>query len=161
LNSSSARQVPVPASQAEAGHLLAVDDLRVQFESSHGLIHAVDGVSYSVRRGETVALVGESGSGKSVSALAVMRLLPRATARVSGRVVFEGRDLLALSPSQMRELRGREIAMIFQEPMTSLNPVLSIGLQLTEPVRTHLGFTEARARDRAIELLTQVGSTEP
>ncbi|HET7593919.1 MAG TPA: ABC transporter ATP-binding protein [Stellaceae bacterium] len=134
--------------------------MRVHFESSRGTVHAVDGVSYGVRRGEIVALVGESGSGKSVSALAMMRLLPR-TARVSGRVLFDGRDLLALPAAQMRALRGRDLAMIFQEPMTSLNPVLSIGLQLTEPLREHLGVSEARARQRAIELLTQVGITDP
>jgi len=161
LNPSSARHAEAPASQPDAGYLLAVSDLRVQFETSRGTVHAVDGVTYGVRRGETVALVGESGSGKSVSALAIMRLLPRTTARVSGEVLFDGRDLLALPAAHMRALRGREIAMIFQEPMTSLNPVLSIGLQLSEPLRAHLGLSEARARQRAIELLSQVGITDP
>ncbi|HEX9488953.1 MAG TPA: ABC transporter ATP-binding protein [Stellaceae bacterium] len=161
MNPSSALHAEAPAREPDAGYLLAVSDLRVRFESARGVVQAVDGVSYGVRRGETVALVGESGSGKSVSALAIMRLLPRATARVSGKVLFDGRDLLALPAAQMRALRGREIAMIFQEPMTSLNPVLSIGLQLTEPLRAHLGLSEARARQRAIELLTQVGITDP
>ncbi len=96
MNPSSARHAEAPASQPDAGYLLAVSDLRVQFETSRGTVHAVDGVTYGVRRGETVALVGESGSGKSVSALAIMRLLPRTTARVSGEVLFDGRDLLAI-----------------------------------------------------------------
>jgi peptide/nickel transport system ATP-binding protein len=161
LSTSSARHAEAPASQPDSSYLLAVSDLRVHFASSRGTVHAVDGVSYGVRRGETVALVGESGSGKSVSALAIMRLLPRSTARVSGKVLFDGRDLLALPAGQMRALRGRDLAMIFQEPMTSLNPVLSVGLQLTEPLREHLGMGEAQARRRAVELLTQVGITDP
>ena len=158
---SSARQAEAPADRPEAGYLLAVDNLRVHFASSRGTVHAVDGVSYGVRRGETVALVGESGSGKSVSALAIMRLLPKTTARVSGRVLFDGKDLLALPAAEMRALRGRDLAMIFQEPMTSLNPVLSVGRQLTEPLGEHLGMGEAPARRHAVELLTQVGITDP
>src|SRR6185312_12227717 len=96
-----------------------------------------------------------------VSALAIMRLLPKTTARVSGRVLFDGEDLLTLPAAEMRALRGRDLAMIFQEPMTSLNPVLSVGLQLTEPLREHLGMGEPQARRRAVELLGQVGITDP
>jgi peptide/nickel transport system ATP-binding protein len=122
----------------------------------------VEGLSYQVHRGEMVAIVGESGSGKSVSALAVMRLLPDVTARIpKGSVCFDGRDLLELSDEEMRRVRGREIAMIFQEPMTSLNPVLKIGLQITEPLTIHLGMDDKAARARAVELLTLVGITEP
>jgi len=141
--------------------LLSVADLEVRFETSHGVIHAVDGVSYEVGRGEIVALVGESGSGKSVSALAILGLLPRRRARISGRVLFEGRDLLSLPESEMRAVRGRKIAMIFQDPMTSLNPVLSTGLQLAEPLKVHLGMSAAAARARALELVAQVGVTDP
>jgi peptide/nickel transport system ATP-binding protein len=150
-----------PFADTQADLLLSVRDLRVHFATARGTVHAVDEVSYDVRRGEIVALVGESGSGKSVSALAVMRLLPRTTARVAGRVMFQGRDLLALSNLDMRAIRGRHIAMIFQEPMTSLNPVLSIGLQLIEPLQVHLGMRADAARQRAVELLTQVGMTDP
>jgi peptide/nickel transport system ATP-binding protein len=141
--------------------LLDISGLNVRFETSHGTVRAVEGVSYSVHPGEMVAVVGESGSGKSVSALAVMRLLPTATARVAGSVRFDGRELLSLSEEEMRRIRGREIAMIFQEPMTSLNPVLKIGLQIMEPLKIHLDMADAAARARAIELLTLVGITDP
>ncbi|MBM3613827.1 MAG: ABC transporter ATP-binding protein, partial [Alphaproteobacteria bacterium] len=113
--------------------LLSVEDLHVQFHTSRGIVRAVEGVSYQVRPGEVLAIVGESGCGKSVSSLAVMGLLAKPAGRVTqGRILFDGRDLLTLSDEQMREIRGRDIAMIFQEPMTSLNPVLPIGLQITE-----------------------------
>jgi peptide/nickel transport system ATP-binding protein len=142
--------------------VLAVSDLTVHFTTPHGVVRAVEGVSYSVCPGETVAIVGESGSGKSVSALAVMRLLPPANSRiVSGSINFLGRDLLTLSDEEIRRVRGRDIAMIFQEPMTSLNPVLTIGLQVMEPLLAHMGMSEKQARTRAIELLTLVGITEP
>jgi peptide/nickel transport system ATP-binding protein len=133
----------------------------VQFVTSHGTVRAVEGFSYSVHPGEMVAIVGESGSGKSVSALAVMQLLPPGTARTRGSVRFGGRELLGLTDEEMRRIRGREIAMIFQEPMTSLNPVLRIGLQIMEPLTIHLGMDDAAARTRAIELLTLVGITDP
>src|SRR3990170_3960461 len=117
----------------QVGPLLEVRDLRTHFATPEGVVRAVDGVSYDVREGEIVALVGESGCGKSVSALSIMRLIPRPPGRiVGGEVLFAGRDLLALDDEQMRRVRGREIAMVFQEPMTSLNPVLTIGRQLTE-----------------------------
>jgi peptide/nickel transport system ATP-binding protein len=142
--------------------LLEVEDLHVQFSTSRGIVRAVEGLSFHVDPGEIVAIVGESGSGKSVSALSIMRLLPRHTGKIpKGRVTFDGRDLLTLNEEQMRELRGRDISMIFQEPMTSLNPILTIGLQIAEPLRIHLGMTEEQARDRAIELLGLVGIPDP
>jgi peptide/nickel transport system ATP-binding protein len=141
--------------------LLAVEDLHVQFDTSRGVVHAVDGISYTVNRGETVAIVGESGCGKSVSALATMGLLAKPAGRVTkGRVLFEGRDLLELSGEEMREIRGRAISMIFQEPMTSLNPVLSIGEQIMEPLFIHLKMTNGEAKARALELLQLVGITD-
>ena len=141
--------------------LLAVEDLRVEFSTQAGVLRAVDGVSWQVRPGEILAIVGESGCGKSVSALAIMRLLARPAGRVaSGRVMFNGEDLLALPESAMRERRGRDMAMIFQEPMTSLNPVLTIGLQIMEPLTIHLGMDDTQARARAVELLGLVGISD-
>jgi peptide/nickel transport system ATP-binding protein len=142
--------------------ILAIDNLHVQFVTENGTVRAVEGLSYAVQPGEIVAIVGESGSGKSVSALAVMQLLPPNTARIiDGSVRFEGRELLGLDEEEMRQIRGRHISMIFQEPMTSLNPVLTIGLQIMEPLIIHLEMSEAVARARAIELLTLVGITDP
>src|SRR6266536_2954128 len=141
--------------------LLDVRNLQTQFAISGGVVRAVDGVSWDVRAGETVALVGESGCGKSVSALSVMRLVAAPAGRiVSGQILFKGRDLLELSEEEMRKVRGREIGMIFQEPMTSLNPVLTIGHQLTERLELHLGMTPAASRARAIELLGLVGISD-
>jgi len=151
-----------PVAAGALAPLLELKDLNVQFVTSHGTVRAVEDVSYAVRPGEMVAIVGESGSGKSVSALAVMRLLPPGTARITkGSVRFDGRELLTLSDEEMRRIRGRDIAMIFQEPMTSLNPVLKIGLQIMEPLTIHLQMDAAAARARAIELLTLVGITDP
>jgi peptide/nickel transport system ATP-binding protein len=142
--------------------LLAVEDLHVHFVTSHGVVRAVEGVSYRVRHGEILAIVGESGCGKSVSALAVMRLLAQPAGKiVAGRVLFEGRDLLQLPKNEMRRLRGRDIAMIFQEPMTSLNPVLNIGFQIMEPLLIHRGMEQTAARGRAVELLRMVGISDP
>ncbi len=142
--------------------LLEVENLTTEFATSGGVVRAVDSVSWDVREGETVALVGESGCGKSVSALSVMRLVSAPAGRiVGGRVLFKGRDLLALSEEEMRRVRGREIAMVFQEPMTSLNPVLTIGRQLTEGLEIHLGMTPPAARQRAAELLGMVGIPDP
>ncbi len=142
--------------------LLDVRDLQTHFFTGGGVVRAVDGVSWDVRAGETVALVGESGCGKSVSALSIMRLVAAPAGRIlGGRILFKGRDLLALSEEEMRRTRGGEIGMIFQEPMTSLNPVLSIGRQLTEPVEIHLGMTPDQSRARAIELLALVGIADP
>ena len=142
--------------------LLEVKDLHTTFQTSAGVVRAVDGVSWDIQEGETVALVGESGCGKSVSALSVMRLVAEPAGRIeSGQVLFRGRDLLKISEEQMRGVRGREIAMIFQEPMTSLNPVLTIGRQLTEGLEIHLRMTPAEAQARAIELLSMVGIPDP
>ncbi len=147
---------------AVAPPVLAIDNLHVHFVTENGTVRAVEGLSYSVQPGEMVAIVGESGSGKSVSALAVMQLLPPNTARIiDGSIRFEGRELLGLDEEEMRQIRGRHISMIFQEPMTSLNPVLTIGLQIMEPLTIHLEMSEAAARARAIELLTLVGITDP
>jgi len=154
LANTASRATAVLASETA---LLSVEDLHVQFHTSAGVVRAVEGLRYSVRPGEIVAVVGESGSGKSVSALSIMRLLPRRTARIQGRIVFNRRDLLALDDEEMRELRGREISMIFQEPMTSLNPILPIGLQIAEPLQIHLGMSDEQARARVVELMKMVG----
>jgi oligopeptide/dipeptide ABC transporter ATP-binding protein len=141
--------------------LLEIEDLRVEFRTHAGLVKAVDGISYGVEQGETVAIVGESGCGKSMSALAVMGLVPCPPGRVGGAVRFQGRDLLALREDELRQIRGRDIAMVFQEPMTSLNPVLTIGTQLVEAMRRHLGLSSSAAGARGIELLRMVGIAEP
>jgi oligopeptide/dipeptide ABC transporter ATP-binding protein len=138
--------------------LLEVRELKTTFQTAAGLVRAVDGVSWSIEPGETVALVGESGCGKSVSALSVMRLVSEPAGHIeSGQILYKGRDLLRLSEKEMRGVRGREIAMVFQEPMTSLNPVLTIGRQLTEGLEIHLGMGPAAAKARAMELLGMVG----
>jgi len=138
--------------------LLEVKDLHTEFRTGAGVVRAVDGVSYTVDPGETVAIVGESGSGKSVSALSVMRLIPDPPGRVTGgEVWFAGRDLMTLSEEEMRRVRGSEIGMVFQEPMTSLNPVLTIGRQITETLEQHRGIDRAAADKRAMELLGLVG----
>lgn len=152
----------IPKLSASAGEeVLRIEGLSVEFHTTRGLVRAVENVSYEVRRGEMVAIVGESGSGKSVSALAVMGLLPKTSARItSGRVIFGNHDILTFSESQMQKIRGRDIGMIFQEPMTSLNPVLSIGDQLTEPLKIHLKMGHAQATERAKELLQLVGISD-
>jgi oligopeptide transport system ATP-binding protein len=137
--------------------LLSVEDLRVAFWTQRGTVHAVNGVSFAVDAGETLGIVGESGCGKSVTSLAVMGILPRAGRVESGRAVFDGRDLLTLGDRELRRVRGKDIAMIFQDPMTSLNPVLTIGRQIREPLQTHLGLGKNAAQARATELLAQVG----
>src|SRR5674476_1079599 len=131
--------------------LLSVSDLIVRFRTHDGLIHAVNGVSFDLDEGETLGLVGESGCGKSVTNLAVLRLLPQPAGRIEGGAVyFEGTDLTQVSESSMRELRGRDIAMIFQDPMTSLNPVLTIEEQMVETIRAHREVSKAAARTRAV-----------
>jgi len=137
--------------------LLAVEDLRVQFWTSRGTVHAVNGISFDIAAGETLGIVGESGCGKSVTSLALLGILPRAGRVVGGRALFEGRDLIGLPDEQLRKVRGREIAMIFQDPMTSLNPVLTIGRQIREALETHFGMDKDAANARVAELLDQVG----
>ncbi len=144
------------------GTLLQVKDLQTHFFTLEGVVKAVDGVSYDIREGETVALVGESGCGKSVSALSIMRLVPYPPGRiVGGEIWFHGNDLLTLNDEEMRQVRGKEIAMIFQEPMTSLNPALTIGRQVTETLEAHLDMPASDANRRAAELLRMVGIPEP
>jgi peptide/nickel transport system ATP-binding protein len=144
-----------PATRAEP--LLEVTDLRTWFFTRDGVVRAVDGVSFHVAPGETLAIVGESGCGKSVTALSVLRLVPSPPGRtVSGRIRFAGRDLLGLSEPEMRDVRGNEISMIFQEPMTSLNPVLTIGRQIAETLTLHQGLSRNRALARAVDMLRLV-----
>ncbi len=141
--------------------LLEVKDLRTYFYTQEGVVKAVDGTSYVVEEGETLGLVGESGCGKSVSALSILRLIPQPPGKiVSGEIIFEGRDLLKLDEDEIRKVRGNEIGMVFQEPMTSLNPVLTIGRQLTETLELHMNLHGQAARNRAAELLEMVGIPE-
>jgi oligopeptide transport system ATP-binding protein len=137
--------------------LLEVDDLFVEFWTSRGTVHAVNGVSFAIRPGETLGIVGESGSGKSVSALALLGILPRAGKVPQGSARFQGRELLGMSDKQLREIRGRDLAMIFQDPMTSLNPVLTVGRQIREALEVHLDLKRKAANERVVELLSQVG----
>ncbi|MFH0965485.1 MAG: ABC transporter ATP-binding protein [Planctomycetota bacterium] len=142
--------------------LLDVRNLRTVFRTEAGLARAVDGVSFSIESGSTVALVGESGCGKSATALSILRLIDDPPGRISeGEVFFDGRDLLALSEAEMRSVRGARVSMVFQEPMTSLNPVFSVGRQVAESLRVHLGASRIEARRRAVELLKIVGIPAP
>ena len=140
------------------GVLMEVRDLSVRFYTQEGIVHAVTGVSYDLNEGETLGIVGESGCGKSVHVLAMLGLIPVPPGRIeSGSVIFQGRDLLTLPKDELRLVRGAEIAMVFQDPMTSLNPVLTIGTQLTEGLKLHMGMNQNQANRRAIELLDMVG----
>jgi oligopeptide/dipeptide ABC transporter ATP-binding protein len=142
--------------------LLRVDDLRTYFHTDEGTAKAVDGVSFEVAEQETLGIVGESGCGKSVTALSILRLIPDPPGRVEGgNVHFQGRDLLKLAEKEMRRIRGNEIAMIFQEPMTSLNPVYTVGEQISEVLRLHRGMSRAEAEDRAVEMLRRVRIPDP
>ena len=141
--------------------LLEVRDLRVHFHTPDGVVKAVDGISFDVEQNQVLGIVGESGSGKSVASLTVMGLTREANAEISGQILFAGRDLLQASPDELRRLRGAEMAMIFQDPLSSLHPLYRIGDQLIEAVRAHRDVPKARARDRAIELLELVGIPEP
>jgi peptide/nickel transport system ATP-binding protein len=146
---------------APATPLLDVSDLSVEFARDGTVARAVNGVSFSVDPGETVAIVGESGSGKSVTALALMRLLKTPPARITGRVLLEGRDVLGMTPSELRQIRGGQIAMVFQDALSSLNPVRTIGAQMAEALRLHLNLTGAAARRRAVDFLGRVGIPSP
>jgi oligopeptide/dipeptide ABC transporter ATP-binding protein len=147
---------------SENGTLLRVRNLRTSFDTEDGLVRAVDGVSFRVARGRTFALVGESGCGKSVTAFSILRLISCPPGRIAGEgIEFEGRNLLDLPESQMRQVRGGEIGMIFQEPMSSLNPVFTCGSQIVEAIRLHSKTTGGQARDLAVDLLARVGIPEP
>src|ERR671929_1839332 len=137
--------------------LLEVRDLKTHFRTDDGIVKAVDGVNFSIEKGETLGIVGESGSGKSVTCLTIMGLNSKRNTITSGEALFQGEDLLTASPKRLREIRGNDIAMIFQDPMTSLNPVHSIGRQLTEAILLHRDVTKKAARARAVELLKAVG----
>ncbi len=141
--------------------LLEVENLRVHFETDDGIVKAVDGISYTVDRGQTLGIVGESGSGKSVSSLTVMGLSRSRNARISGSIKFDGKELLTASDDEMRGIRGDDIAMIFQDPLSSLHPFYKVGSQIVEAIRTHRDVTKAQARDRAVEMLGLVGIPEP
>jgi peptide/nickel transport system ATP-binding protein len=141
--------------------LLRVEDLRVEFPSEDGVVHAVDGITYQVHAGRTLGIVGESGSGKTVASLTTLGLTRRQGARISGRILFEGRDLAQLPEDELRAIRGNDIAMIFQDPLSSLHPLYRVGAQLTETVRAHNEVSKAKARERAIELLGLVGIPDP
>ncbi len=144
-----------------AAPLLEVIDLRVHFETDDGLVKAVDGISYTVDRGQTLGIVGESGSGKSVSSLTVMGLTRARNARISGTVRFDGKDLLTMSDDDIRGIRGDDVAMIFQDPLSSLHPFYKVGTQIAEAVRAHRDVNKAQAWDRAVEMLSLVGIPEP
>ncbi|HHX08229.1 MAG TPA: ABC transporter ATP-binding protein [Chloroflexi bacterium] len=138
--------------------LLDVHNLETRFKTPEGVVHAVNGVSFKLNEGETLGVVGESGCGKSVTMLSLLKLIPQPPGEiVAGKGFFKGDDLLAMDHNEIRKVRGGQIAMIFQDPMTSLNPVMTIGKQMEEPLKLHLGFNSTQARDRSIELLEQVG----
>ncbi|RTL52487.1 MAG: ABC transporter ATP-binding protein [Bradyrhizobiaceae bacterium] len=141
--------------------LLQVEDLRIQFPTAQGINSAVNGLSFSVEKGETLAIVGESGCGKSVTSMSLLRLIPKSAGTIAGSILFDGQDILALSEKDMRSVRGNEISMIFQEPMTSLNPVLTIGRQIKETLRLHQKLGSRAAHARAVEMLSLVGISAP
>ena len=141
--------------------LLEIDQLQTHFRTPDGVNRAVDGVSFSIEAGQTLAVVGESGCGKSVTAMSILRLIPEPPGKMAGQIRFQGRNLLECSPDEMRHIRGNEISMIFQEPMTSLNPVLTIGQQISESMRLHQKLGKAEAMAQAVEMLKLVGIPEP
>lgn len=152
---------PISVSPVESA-ILKVEDLTTEFHTQEGILRAVDGVSLKVKKGRVLGLVGESGCGKTVTALSVMRLIPEPPGKiVAGRVLFNDQDLLTLPESQMRPFRGKRLAMVFQEPMTSLNPVFTIGNQIGEMLRLHLSMSRSEAQDRTVELLNLVGIPVP
>ncbi len=141
--------------------MLRVEDLRVEFPTEDGVVHAVDGITYQVHAGRTLGIVGESGSGKTVSSLTTLGLTRRQGARISGRILFDGQDLVQLPEERLRAIRGNEIAMIFQDPLSSLHPLYRVGRQLVEAVQAHQDMPKAKARERAVELLGLVGIPDP
>ncbi|WP_418740339.1 ABC transporter ATP-binding protein, partial [Enorma sp.] len=149
---------PIP----EGKHLLEVDNLKMYFHTEDGVVHAVDGVSYTLDRGETLGVVGESGSGKSVTHMTIMGLIDMPPGKIEGGdILYRGESLLEKSEEEMRHIRGNDIAMIFQDPMTSLNPVYKIGRQVGEGLRLHRGYSKQEAQERAVELLRLVGIPNP
>src|SRR3990170_1543657 len=151
-----------PGSKSEMGRLLNIEDLRIYFHILAGTVRAVDGVSFHLDQGETLGVVGESGCGKSVTAMALLQLIPMPPGElVGGRTEFEGMDLLRLPADQIRQVRGNRISMIFQEPMTSLNPVFTIGNQIQEAIQLHQGLNSRRAEEKAVEMLDLVGIPDP
>jgi peptide/nickel transport system ATP-binding protein len=153
--------VSAAASPSKLEPLLRVEDLRVEFPTEDGTVRAVDGITYQVHRGRTLGIVGESGSGKSVASMTTLGLTRRQGALISGRILFEGRDLVALPESELRSIRGNDIAMIFQDPLSSLHPFYTVGVQLIEAVQAHQDVSKAAARERAVELLGLVGIPDP
>jgi len=142
--------------------LLKVQDLETHFRTREGTVHAVNGVSFHLKEGETLGIVGESGCGKSVTVMSMLRIIPMPPGKVvGGKALYQGKDLLHISDEEIRRIRGSQIAMIFQDPMTSFNPVLTIGRQLTEPLETHMNMNKAQALDRAAEMLKMVGIPNP
>lgn len=162
MNSVSADADPQPGTCGSSSNVLDVEDLRVSFATEDGMVTAVDGVSFTVARGEVVGIVGESGCGKSVTAESVMRLLDEDTTDCEGSVIFDGKtDLLSLSEEKMRTHRGGRLGMIFQDPMSSLNPVYTVGNQLIEAIRSHTDFSKKKAYDKAVRMLELTGIPEP
>ena len=147
--------------KAETAPVLQMNNVQVQFRTQDGLVTAVDGLSFQVDSGEILGIVGESGCGKSTAALAMMRLLPKTSLITGGRILLDGRDLVALNHHEMRKLRGSQIAMIFQDALAALDPTMRVGKQIMEPLQLHLGMSKEQARARALELLTTVGITRP
>jgi oligopeptide transport system ATP-binding protein len=148
--------------RSNGNKILEIQDLQVQFHTPEGTVHAVNGVSYDIYEGEVVAIVGESGSGKTVSMMSILGLIPIPPGEVaSGSATYLGRDLLTMEEKELEDVRGKEIAMIFQDPMTSLNPVLTLELQLTEALKKHHGMTDEQAKDRAVEMMELVGIPDP
>ncbi|MEK6301307.1 MAG: ABC transporter ATP-binding protein [Acidobacteriota bacterium] len=153
---------PNPQSAIRNLQLLEILDLHVYFHTDDGVLKAVDGVSFAIRSGETLGLVGESGCGKSVTAFSILRLLPSPPAEyAAGRIMLRGEDLLTFNEKQIRRVRGNQISMVFQEPMSSLNPILSIGVQIVEAIRAHQSISKREARELAIEMLQRVGIAAP
>jgi peptide/nickel transport system ATP-binding protein len=141
--------------------LLEVRDLKVYFDTADGVVKSVDGISFSVERGETLGVVGESGSGKSVTFLSVMQLITRKHAMIEGEILFQGRDVLKLPPEEMREIRGAGMGMVFQDPMTSLHPLFKVGFQIVEALRAHQDISKSEAHGQAVEMLRRVGISKP
>jgi peptide/nickel transport system ATP-binding protein len=146
---------------AAAAPFLQVEDLSVEFPTTDGIVHAVDGLTFSVARGKTLGIVGESGSGKTVASLSIMGLHDRRTARMRGRILLDGQDIVAMSEEEVRRLRGRRMAMIFQDPLTALHPYFTVGRQIAEAYRVHNAVSKTAARAQAVELLGRVGIPQP